>query len=68
MDEWLKSLGPGQFTVGAKYFCFKPDGKTGPDAYTQFAQALPGQAGTEEWFVFAELLVEHLNNHKANLK
>ena len=59
MEKWKKSFGPGQFTAGAKFLCFLPEGA---DNYIKIAQAPIGKEDTPEWTEFADLLIAHLNS------
>jgi len=61
MKDYLKTFGPGTFTAGSKFLCFK---KAASGTYENLAQAPEGKEESEEWFVFAELLADHLNKLK----
>ena len=62
MKDWLALFGKGQFTCGAKYVCFLPSGS---EEYVNIAQAPPGTEDHPEWILFAEAIVEQLNEWRA---
>lgn len=64
MEAWLKSLGPGRFTCGAKYICFLPKTLSGGEDsdYQKLMQAPDGLEDDQRWNDFAESMTDHLND------
>lgn len=58
MNKLQRKYGPGQFTCGARYICFLPEGGIAGD-YIHLA-VRPPEMSEEDWAIFSDTVVDLL--------